>query len=99
MRVIWTLARKELRLLLRDRLNRCSFLDTPGSVNPFHREGVYFDRVGVELLRDPTQLSAAAIIEQVVQVSMLRVVMPYMIGQAFIKLSEPAFIDRLGEAV
>jgi ABC-2 type transport system permease protein len=82
-----------------DRVNQCSFLDTPGSINPFHREGVYFDRVGVELLKDPTQLSAAAIIEQVVQVSMLRVVLPYMIGQAFLKLSEPAFIDRLGEAV
>jgi ABC-type multidrug transport system permease subunit len=82
-----------------DRVNQCSFLDTPGSINPFHREGVYLDRVGVELLKDPTQLSAAAIIEQVVQVSMLRVVMPYMIGQAFLKLSEPAFIDRLGEAV
>src|SRR5262249_26094913 len=56
---------------LSDRVNKCSFLDTPGSVNPFHREGVYLDdRVGVELLKDETQLSAAAIIEQVVQVSM-----------------------------
>src|SRR5262245_11728358 len=64
-----------------DRVNMCSFLDTPGGINPFHREGVYFDRVGVELLKDETQLGAAAIIEQVVQVSMLRVVMPYMIGQ------------------
>jgi ABC-type multidrug transport system permease subunit len=82
-----------------DRVNQCSFLDTPGSINPFHREGVFLDRVGVELLRDETQLSSAAIIEQVVQVSMLRVILPYMIGQAFLKLSEPAFIDRLGEAV
>lgn len=86
-----------------DRVNRCSFLATPLSVNPFHREGVYLNPrrvdLGVELLRDPTQGSAAAIIEQVVQVSMLRVVMPYMIGQAFLKLSEPRFIDRLSEAV
>jgi ABC-type multidrug transport system permease subunit len=80
-------------------INRCSFLDTPHSLNPFHREGVYLDRVGVELLKDETQLAAASIIEQVVQVSMLRVILPYMIGQAFQKLSEPAFIDRLGEAV
>src|SRR5262245_21430226 len=80
-------------------INRCSFLDTPRSLNPFHREGVYLDRVGVELLKDGNQLSAAAIIEQVVQVSMLRVILPFMIGQAFQKLSEPAFIDRLGEAV
>ena len=26
-----------------DRLNRCSFLDTPGGVNPLHREGVFLD--------------------------------------------------------
>jgi len=84
---------------LSERINRCSFLDDAGSINPFHREGVYLDRVGVTLLRDPTQLSAAAIIEQVVQVSMLRVVLPYMIGRAFLKLTQPAFIDRLGEAV
>lgn len=86
-----------------DRVGHCSFLDTPFSVNPFHREGIYLrpDRVnlGVEFLVDPTQGSAAAIIEQVVQVSMLRVLMPYMIGQAFLKLSEPRFIDRLSEAV
>jgi ABC-type multidrug transport system permease subunit len=84
---------------LSERINQCSFLDTPGSLNPFHREGVYLEQVGVDLLKDPTQLAAAAIIEQVVQVSMLRVILPYMIGQAFLKLSEPAFIDRLGEAV
>src|SRR5262249_4502788 len=85
-----------------DRINRCSFLDTKGSINPFHREGVYLDPnkvdLGLELLRDPTQGSAAAIIEQVVQVTMLRVTLPYMIGQAFLKLSEPRFIDRLGQA-
>jgi ABC-type Na+ efflux pump permease subunit len=80
-------------------MNRCSFLDTPGSINPFHREGVYLDRVGLDLLKDPTQSASAAIIEQVVQVAMLRVVLPFMIGQAFEKLSEPAFIDRLGQAV
>ena len=44
-------------------------------------------------------LSAAAIIEQVVQVCMLRIVLPYMIGEAFTKLSEEKFIDRLGREV
>jgi len=86
-----------------DRITRCSFLDTPFSVNPFHREGVYLNprrvNLGLEMLRDETQASASAIIEQVVQVSMLRVILPYMIGQAFLKLSEPRFIDRLGRAV
>jgi ABC-type multidrug transport system permease subunit len=55
--------------------------------------------LGVRLLKDPTQGSAAAIIEQVVQVTMLRVTLPFMIGQAFQKLTEPRFIDRLGEEV
>jgi ABC-type multidrug transport system permease subunit len=86
-----------------DRVNHCSFLDTPDSINPFHREGVHLNpkkvNLGVEMLRDPTQRSAGAIIEQVVQVCMLRIVLPKMIGDAFKKLSEPRFIDRLGEEV
>ena len=92
-----------------DRLNRCSFLDEPGNVNPFHREGVYLDPddpkntkhvdLGLKLLKDPMQLSASSIIEQVVQVCMLRIVLPYMIGQAFLKLSDDRFIARLGNEV
>ena len=35
------------------------------------------------MLRDPTQLTGAAIVEQVAQVTMLRVVLPWMIGRAF----------------
>jgi ABC-2 type transport system permease protein len=82
-----------------DRVNTCSFLDAPGSINPFHREGVYLDRVRATLLKDETQSSAAALIEQVVQVTMLRVILPFMIGQAFEKLSDERFITRLGEEV
>jgi ABC-type multidrug transport system permease subunit len=80
-------------------INRCSFLDTKGSINPFHREGVYLSQVRATLLRDETQTSTASIIEQVVQVTMLRVILPFMIGQAFEKLSEPRFIKRLGAEV
>jgi ABC-2 type transport system permease protein len=92
-----------------DRVGRCSFLAAPGAVNPFHREGVWLDPddprndehidLGVRLLKDGYQSSTASVIEQVVQVTMLRVILPYMIGRAFQKLSEPAFIDRLGEEV
>jgi ABC-type Na+ efflux pump permease subunit len=92
-----------------ERINRCSFLDLPGSINPFHREGVHLDPdspqnpekidLGVRMLKDSYQSSTAAIIEQVVQVTMLRVILPHMIGQAFKQLSEPRFIDRLGEEV
>jgi ABC-type multidrug transport system permease subunit len=80
-----------------DHINQCSFL--ADGMNPFHREGVYLQRVRATLLKDPSQTSTSAIIEQVVQVTMLRVILPYMIGQAFEKLSEPRFIDRLGEEV
>ena len=60
------------------RVARCSFL--VDGINPFHRDGVYLDKVGAELLKDSTQGGAASIIEQVAQVSMLRVVLPWMIG-------------------
>ncbi len=82
-----------------DQMNRCSFLNTQGSINPFHREGVYLDKVRLTLLKDPSQTSTASIIEQVVQVTMLRVTLPFMIGRAFENLSAPEFIALLGEAV
>ncbi|HMF10823.1 MAG TPA: hypothetical protein VKE94_00910, partial [Gemmataceae bacterium] len=71
----------------------------PESINPFYRDGVQFSEVGVKLLVDPTQLAAASIIEQVAQVTLLRVILPWMIGQAFEKLGDPGFIDRLAEEV
>ncbi len=67
-----------------ERVTRCSFL--ADGVNPFYREGVNLAALDAELLRDPTQLTASAIIEQVAQVTTLRVVMPWMIGRAFDKI-------------
>src|SRR5207248_11288969 len=69
-----------------DRVHRCSFLNdrlTPRGINPFFRDGVKLDTLGVEVLRDPTQGVASSIIEQVAQVTLLRVVLPWMIGRAF----------------
>src|SRR5437763_1131995 len=69
-----------------DRVQRCSFLNdriTPTGINPFFRDGVKLDTLGVEVLRDPTQGVASSIIEQVAQVTLLRVVLPWMIGRAF----------------
>lgn len=65
-------------------------------INPFHREGVNLAALEVEVLRDPTQQTAAAIIDQVAQGSLLRVVMPWMIGRAFEKISDPQFLALLG---
>lgn len=65
-------------------------------LNPFHREGVNLPLLDVEVLRDPTQQTAAAIIDQVAQGTLLRVVMPWMIGRAFEKISDPQFLGLLG---
>ena len=80
-----------------NRINRCSFL--ADGLNPFHREGVYLDKVDVQLWKDEKQPATAAIIEQVVQVSLLRVILPWMIGRAFERLSDPEFIQLLGDNV
>ncbi len=79
------------------RVAQCSFLT--GGINPFYRDGVKIDEVGAELLRDQTQLTTASVIEQVAQVTLMRVVLPYMIGKAFEKISEKDFIERLGREV
>ncbi|MBX9584666.1 MAG: ABC transporter permease [Gemmataceae bacterium] len=82
-----------------DRMDRSSFLAAPGfePVNPFGRDGVVLDRVGLSVLRDPTQPTASAIIEQVAQVSLFRVLIPYMIGQAFARVGDDRFMEQLAE--
>ncbi len=64
-------------------------------LNPFHRDGVKIDTLDLEWLRDDTQQTAAAINVQVVQGSLLRVIMPWMIGRAFEKIGDPAFLTLL----
>lgn len=72
---------------------QCSFLTT--GINPFYRDGVRLTMIDAHVLRDETQQAAAAIIEQVAQVSMLRVILPWMIGRAFEKLGDPSFLSIL----
>ncbi len=79
------------------KVSQSSFLSE--GINPFYRDGVDLSRLDVQIVKDETQLASAAIIDQAAQVTMLRVVMPYMIGRAFERLGEPAFVDRLGEDV
>jgi ABC-2 type transport system permease protein len=80
-----------------ERVSQCSFL--VDGINPFYRDGVKLQEVGAELLTDPTQMAASSIIEQVAQVSLMRVILPYMIGEAFAKLSSPSFMTMLADAV
>lgn len=75
------------------RVYQCSFLTT--GINPFYRDGVRLPMIDATVLRDETQQAAASIIEQVAQVSMLRVILPWMIGRAFEKLGDPSFLSVL----
>jgi len=76
-----------------EKVHQCSFLTT--GINPFYRDGVRLELLDAQVLRDPTQAAAASIIEQVAQVSLLRVILPWMIGRAFEKLSDPSFLSIL----
>ncbi len=64
-----------------EQVTKCSFMAE--GVNPYFRDGVNLKVLDAKLLSDPTQITAASIIEQVAQVTTLRVVMPWMIGRAF----------------
>jgi ABC-type multidrug transport system permease subunit len=78
---------------LSKRVDRCSFL--ADGINPFFRDGVKIDTLDLEILEDTTQPTAVAIIHQVAQGSLLRVIMPWMIGRAFEKVGDPAFLELL----
>jgi ABC-type multidrug transport system permease subunit len=78
-----------------NRVEQCSFLAQ--GVNPLYRDGVKLDRLDVEILEDPTQPTAVAIIHQVAQGSLMRVTLPWMIGRAFEKIGEPVFLDLLAK--
>jgi ABC-type Na+ efflux pump permease subunit len=80
--------------LFSERVARCSFL--ADGINPFFRDGINLEALDVTLLKDPTQLTGASIIEQVAQGTLLRVVLPWMIGRAFEKIGDPAFLALLG---
>ncbi|HKB37731.1 MAG TPA: ABC transporter permease [Gemmataceae bacterium] len=80
-----------------ERVHACSFL--ADGINPFYRDGVDLSKLDASFLTDRTQLTASAIIEQVGQGSLLRVILPWMIGKAFSRLSDPDFIERLGKSV
>ena len=76
------------------KMSRCSFLTKadPPPLNPLGRDGVRLNEVGIGFLADPTQPVGASVIEQVAQVTMLRVVIPWMIGRAFEYLGKMPFV-------
>jgi ABC-type multidrug transport system permease subunit len=79
------------------RMHACSFLTQPGSVNPLGRDGIAFDRLDFQLLTDRTQPVSASVIEQVAQVTLLRVVIPWMIGKAFQRVGDEGFMELVAD--
>jgi len=80
-----------------ERVDKCSFL--VDGINPFYRDGVSLEEIDAAAIKDPTQGTSAAIMEQVVQVSLMRVILPWMIGRAFRKLGDPSFMTLLADEV
>ncbi|MFO0938699.1 MAG: ABC transporter permease [Gemmataceae bacterium] len=81
-----------------DRIHRCSFVGEPfqkDPINPLYQGGMRTKELGVTILRNPTQAVAASVIEQVVQVTLLRVVIPWMIGNAFELIGTDEFMNRM----
>ncbi len=77
------------------RVTKCSF--QASGINPFFRDGVQLDKLDVTVIQDDTQPQAVGIIRQVAQGTLLRVVLPWMIGRAFGLIGDPEFIDLLGK--
>ena len=82
-----------------EKMHRCSFLTRadPPPVNPLGRDGVQLDKLGATLLTDRTQPVSASIIEQVTQVTLLRVVIPWMIGKAFARVGDEKFMQLVAD--
>ena len=80
------------------RVQRCSFVGEPfkhDPLNPLYRDGMRTRELGALILRNPSQIVASAVIEQVVQVTLMRVVIPWMIGQAFEMIGTDEFMTRM----
>ncbi len=81
-----------------NRVHRCSFVGEPfkkDPINPLYRDGMKTRDIGITVLRSPTQAVAASVIEQVVQVTLMRVVIPWMIGHAFEQIGTDEFMTRM----
>lgn len=81
-----------------DRIDRCSFVGAefrPNPINPLDRYGVVTDKVGVTVLENPYQPIGGSVVKQVTQVSLMRVIVPWMIGQAFDLIGTPLFMKKM----
>ncbi|MSR52701.1 MAG: ABC transporter permease [Gemmataceae bacterium] len=77
------------------KMHRCSFLTkaNPPPLNPLYRDGINPKEVSLTIEKDPTQQATASIIEQVAQVTLFRVIIPWMIGKAFERVGDDEFME------
>lgn len=82
-----------------ERMNRCSFLTKgdPPPINPLGRDGVRMEELALTMLTDKTQPVSASVIDQVAQVTLMRVTIPWMIGRAFERVGDDAFMAMVAE--
>src|SRR5262249_43249889 len=81
-----------------DKVHRCSFVGPPfkqNPINPLFRAGPTIPKAAATTPRAPPQPVATAVIEQVAQVTLVRVVIPWMIGQAFEQIGTKPFMERM----
>ena len=85
-----------------DRADRCSFVGgefRADPINPLDRYGIVTNKLGVTILKNEHQPIGSSIVQQVTQVSLMRVVVPWMIGQAFDLIGTPLFMERMDKHI
>jgi ABC-type transport system involved in cytochrome c biogenesis permease component len=81
-----------------NKVDRCSFVGgdfKTAPINPLDRYGMRTREIDVEVLENRLQPVGSAVVKQVTQVSLMRVVIPWMIGQAFDLIGNDLFMDKM----
>ena len=85
-----------------DKVDRCSFVAgdfKTAPINPLDRYGVRTREVAVTVIENPYQPIGSAVVKQITQVSLMRVVIPWMIGQAFELIGGDLFMDKMDKYI
>lgn len=81
-----------------NKVDRCSFVGgefKTAPINPLDRYGIRTAAVDVTVIENRFQPIGAAVVKQVTQVSLMRVIIPWMIGQAFDLIGNDLFMEKM----
>jgi len=81
-----------------NKVDRCSFVGgefKTAPINPLDRYGVRTSAVDVTVIENRFQPIGSAVVKQVTQVSLMRVLVPWMIGQAFDLIGNDLLLDKM----